>query len=548
MSRKKILTGLLDLLDIKATEEAIKKAEKGKIDKVNAERLADAVESELDINPSFLDELEDEEYFTLMESLPNKQRSLFMGDDMGVQMADETSEMVMQLEPKEAAKSMELFSGGLEVAEYLSRLDAKGLKTFKENISPDDTALFNNALERLENIGPRKMKGHGGYSKDGYMGGGQVSMLVPPERMKKNRGGAIVRLIRDVLKRDVKEGKVPSRNDLDKAITKTKTTYPNLVNKYTKESKVEADDLRMLENYAAGGGGKTTMDSILASVMKPATESQEITTPLVRKQKTYRSDMAKNTGATAVGTALIMEASEAVKDIYNELNKTEREKFEAAFSKAHNAGKDTFKYKGEEYSTEVRKGKEHGGVMVMAMPSEFMDVPVDTYDNIPDDEKEAAKKSQLPDEEMETNYIEFVIDEALEEADQDYLMEILEQDDKLSNIFDQLMDVAAEFSGEGEVNGPGTGVSDSIPARLSDGEFVFTKKATDQIGADKLQIMMDNAERQFDENSRMKKAFGGITYDPTTGKRNDRMTEDELTEEAIKQQMINSNRMPSVMR
>ena len=127
-------------------------------------------------------------------------------------------------------------------------------------------------------------------------------------------------------------------------------------------------------------------------------------------------------------------------------------------------------------------------------------------------------------------------------------MEILEQDNKLSNIFDQLMDVAAEFSGEGEVNGPGTGVSDSIPARLSDGEFVFTKKATDQIGADKLQMMMDNAERQFDENSRMKKAFGGITYDPTTGKRNDRMTEDELTEEAIKQQMINSNRMPSVMR
>ena len=149
---------------------------------------------------------------------------------------------------------------------------------------------------------------------------------------------------------------------------------------------------------------------------------------------------------------------------------------------------------------------------------------------------------------METKYIEFVIDEALEEADQDYLMEILEQDNKLSNIFDQLMDVAAEFSGEGEVNGPGTGVSDSIPARLSDGEFVFTKKATDQIGADKLQMMMDNAERQFDENSRMKKAFGGITYDPATGRRNDRMTEDELTEEAIKQQMINSNRMPSVMR
>ncbi len=123
-------------------------------------------------------------------------------------------------------------------------------------------------------------------------------------------------------------------------------------------------------------------------------------------------------------------------------------------------------------------------------------------------------------------------------------MEILEQDDRLSDIFDQLMGVASEFSGEGEVNGPGTGVSDSIPARLSDGEFVFTKKATDQIGADKLQEMMDNAERDFD-NSRKKKAFGGLTYDPATGKRAEELTEDEA-EEAIKQQMIGSNRMPSL--
>jgi hypothetical protein len=29
----------------------------------------------------------------------------------------------------------------------------------------------------------------------------------------------------------------------------------------------------------------------------------------------------------------------------------------------------------------------------------------------------------------------------------------------------------------GAINGPGTGTSDSIPARLSDGEFVMTAKA-----------------------------------------------------------------------
>ena len=45
----------------------------------------------------------------------------------------------------------------------------------------------------------------------------------------------------------------------------------------------------------------------------------------------------------------------------------------------------------------------------------------------------------------------------------------------------------------------------------------------------------------------MKKAFGGIAYNPMgNGKMTNRITEDELTEEEIKRQMINSNRMPSV--
>jgi hypothetical protein len=34
----------------------------------------------------------------------------------------------------------------------------------------------------------------------------------------------------------------------------------------------------------------------------------------------------------------------------------------------------------------------------------------------------------------------------------------------------------------GPINGPGTGTSDSIPAMLSDGEFVFTAKAVRNMG------------------------------------------------------------------
>jgi hypothetical protein len=76
-------------------------------------------------------------------------------------------------------------------------------------------------------------------------------------------------------------------------------------------------------------------------------------------------------------------------------------------------------------------------------------------------------------------------------------------------IFDQVVETASEFSGSGPVEGPGTEVSDSIPARLSDGEFVITAKATDQIGPDNLQGMMEQAEMDADETVRREMAVGG---------------------------------------
>ena len=144
------------------------------------------------------------------------------------------------------------------------------------------------------------------------------------------------------------------------------------------------------------------------------------------------------------------------------------------------------------------------------------EMPVDTYDNIPEDEVAEAEASQLPDDEMEEDYTGYVLEQSLDVEEQEYLMGVLEGDERLSGIFDKVMDVAGEFSGEGEVSGLGTGVSDSIPARLSDGEFVFTKKATDQMGADQLQTMMDEAEKAND-GGLLKKAFGGLTNEPRNG-------------------------------
>ena len=100
------------------------------------------------------------------------------------------------------------------------------------------------------------------------------------------------------------------------------------------------------------------------------------------------------------------------------------------------------------------------------------------------------------------------MEEALTEDEEDMLMSKLEQDEELSMLFDKVIDVAQEFAGSGPVEGPGSGVSDSIPARLSDGEFVFTAKAVEEIGADNLMAMMKDAEAKADERQPLQE--GGI--------------------------------------
>ena len=121
-----------------------------------------------------------------------------------------------------------------------------------------------------------------------------------------------------------------------------------------------------------------------------------------------------------------------------------------------------------------------------------------------DDQMEMAmNQPMMPDEEMEDNYLDFIIDEALDEQEEEMLMSKLEQDEQLSMLFDKVLEVASEFAGSGPVEGPGSGVSDSIPARLSDGEFVFTAKATEEIGASELMRMMKDAEAQADKRQQM---------------------------------------------
>lgn len=168
------------------------------------------------------------------------------------------------------------------------------------------------------------------------------------------------------------------------------------------------------------------------------------------------------------------------------------------------------------------------------------EVPVDTYPNATPEEVEAA---QEPDEVMENDYIDFILDEALFPEEQQYLMDTLEGDPQLSQIFDKVVETASEFSGSGEVTGPGNGISDSIPARLSDGEFVMTQKATEQIGADNLQTMMDDAERAYDGGMmRENRYLGGIMQGDE-----EELGQGDSTDDDIRKLMsVKANKTPSL--
>ena len=127
---------------------------------------------------------------------------------------------------------------------------------------------------------------------------------------------------------------------------------------------------------------------------------------------------------------------------------------------------------GKVTQADILKGRGAFAEGSLMVPVE-MEAPVDTYNNL-SPEEQAMELS--PDSEMEDEYSDYIMEEVLTEDEQNYLLEKLDADERLEDIINKVFVSATEFNGAGEVDGPGTGISDSIPARLSDGEFVFTKK------------------------------------------------------------------------
>jgi len=436
-------------------------------------------------------------------------------------------------------------------------------------------------MKRKESGESKNMGGMMQYN----MGG---SMLMPPEREGYSAAGEVAkRLIKAFTKTPIDKQLVQKAQEVHKSVEDLSMEMPKkkAMEQTAKELDMPISSIKRFEEHFAreAGGGKTDtfFDEIkqtYKALTREGTQGQQAAEEFGGGKETRASRIkgakffgtGNVTGALGIGAPLGVAGTTA----YNSLTDTESgdneerinpedypvykkgtesaKSFREAQRKAKKEKADFFEWEGREYN--VKEAKNMGGKMKyaegsMLMPPEMeadQEMPVDTYDNIPEDEKEEAEASQLPDEEMEDGYLDFVLKESLDQEDQDYLMSVLEGDERLSSIFDKVMDVAGEFSGEGEVDGPGTGVSDSIPARLSDGEFVFTKKATDQMGADNLQSIMDEAEMAYD-GGYMKKAFGGLTLDPMQDeKQMYGMDQMKSTQDELRKQMLGANRMPSV--
>ena len=345
------------------------------------------------------------------------------------------------------------------------------------------------------------------------------SLMSSPERQKRSMGSLIGKLVtKAVITPELKSNATKAGKAFDEA------GPDNFLDKAV--DKIEANEKILKEDFGVTNNQLKAIAYNAGDVVAYADASESVI------------KMVEREGTNALSNLMKPMRFRRFKMIHGSKFETEKElnKFYQDYLKLFETGKDN----------KLRAKKQKGGSMMVPPEMEMLaeEPPVDTYDNISPEEEMQQAEDMLPDNEMEEEFVDYVAEEILEPEEQEYLFKVLDEDPKLEGILDKIILNSTEFSGAGEVDGPGTGISDSIPARLSDGEFVFTRKATDQLGADNLQVMMDDAERAYD-GGLMAMAEGGMPEEETDGMERFDMEKDD--EEVLNRQMSYANRMPSLM-
>lgn len=360
------------------------------------------------------------------------------------------------------------------------------------------------------------LKGRGVFGEGG-------SIMVPPEREAYGKGSAVI----DFLEMFAKKSGVKKKKGMKDAEVAEEIIRVN-----------EAKDPQFLDSLS---------DDEYEALVSKLSPKSKATMGMGEETITDAVEMAR--GMDPADVAKNLEMFDSVDDIFNYADTLDAKDARMFMNNLSDEDLEIFGGDLPDVGASLgpREIKAEGGETTVAimMPAE---IPEDTYDNISPEEAEEQAEDMLPDDEMEEEYLDFVTQEILEEDEQEYLFKALDDDPRLEEILDKVILSSTEFAGSGEVEGPGTGISDSIPARLSDGEFVFTRKATDQIGAENLQQMMDDAERAYD-GGLMAMAEGGMAEDPqrqimdTTSP----YAVQKETADDVERQMLYSSRMPSLM-
>ena len=559
MSKAKILS----LLSQRGSK---KLADQTKREAMNKANLRDMINED----PSLARNLDDKEFQDLMDDISDP--SSMRGDTFASEDYENTLRMIKDMSPEDVAKQVELFRDPEDLKEYVSSLSILEKRKFFKNFKESDPSYKTLLADEMEEA--RIGKAEGSIMETPKVTDNEKAMYGEDAArytsgynsyMEERKNAETPQQLETIEKRfkqfedtfDSKAITVAFRLMDEERIKKTDG---NIVR--PRDSIAVKDRIRIgfqqMEEAEENSIKEIKLISTLSNLQKAKNkkEKNELENIIGDKFSVFdkeNRELAKKATQKAYDAFFISKSS---KDKLEKIiNSSPEERIKKApggkaFPDLTGDGKVT--------QADILKGRGvfgHGGESSISILVPMERMPVDTYPNIPPEEMEEALESQLPDDEMEDKYVDYILSESLSDDEQEYLMDALEKDERLSDIMDKVITVAGEFTGEGEVKGPGTGVSDSIPARLSDGEFVFTRKATDQIGAEMLQKMMDDAERDYDKGELKKMAFGGMNQmmdDPTMDDRRRRqadmfgiMPEDEQEEE-IKRQMISSNRMPSV--
>ena len=389
-------------------------------------------------------------------------------------------------------QQMQMSLGQAETEEDKNKIRQR----FEQSIQGFDQSVIMEAFKKMDALRDSRAMG---------------SLMVPPEREGYGKGGAILDLVAALTGKQTKSAK--------KKMVDEERALQNL-------SKMVEDNPRVLDELS---------DEDYEMVVSKLPQGQAAKMGMADEPLDNMVEMAR--GMTPADVAKKLEMFNSIEDIFEYAEGLDAK---GARQFMENLSDEDLEIFGADLpnvgaTLGPREVKADGGPM-----------PVDTYDNISPEEEMQQAEDMLPDDEMEEEYVDYVAEEVLEPEEQEYLFKVLDEDPRLEGILDKVILNATEFAGSGEVEGPGTGISDSIPARLSDGEFVITRKATDQIGADNLQTMMDDAERAYD-GGLMGMANGGEAGTNPFVNPEEMYGVPKDGEEDIERQMLYSSRMPSLM-